>query len=371
MADLGSQTTYRCDNPPCGRTAQGYTREPPAGWVFLRWVPGLLSSAPKPTRSILHYCSKRCQEADAAADAADPFFRDRSRKAPEPAPANSDEEDPRSPEVRRLGLDQRLVKSWRLPEEMGARQSHDRSGPRAGVHAYLEPRTGIFYARVPETEEGTLYAATDLRGLRAQVLPALDELEVAEREAAGPRVWEPRIRVRYSGGSEKVGGWPTAEPTTPWRPRHLRGGALAFPTREPAGVVPCVEIGALTFSRYERSPQPGGERYDLRELAEDFQERLARYDACGDLRDDRGFDRPERWRKVEWTRTAERGTSKGHGPPEFRDIPYSGEVWTQLSVFCDRFAELDRRLRGFLLEAETPAFLAVLAGGAPLLTDRS
>jgi LmbE family N-acetylglucosaminyl deacetylase len=65
MAILGQPATYRCDNPACGKLADGWTRERPKGWILRRWKPGVLlnHSTPDHPPPDRHYCCRQCADA--------------------------------------------------------------------------------------------------------------------------------------------------------------------------------------------------------------------------------------------------------------------------------------------------------------------
>ena len=247
------------------------------------------------------------------------------------------------------GLNRSLVKAWRLQCPVRLENKHV-----CGL--YVEPTRGIFYARVPEQADGTLYAADTRSELDKQVRAALKAWadDAADLEAA-ERVWERRIRIRYSGGSKRVGEIVTAKGETI---NHHRD------TRMPHDAVVCTEVGALTFSRYERSVQPDGKRYDLREWQGDHEARLASWAELSPQEKDSHYGcRPTRGRRVEWIASPRQSWSA----PEYRDVAWDPATWAQLSAFVARFAQLHDALNGYLLKADEKLFLRQLGSSGSFL----
>lgn len=266
------------------------------------------------------------------------------------------------PAIDRLDLDQPLVKSWRLQWPVSA-QGHP-----VEVALYIEPRQGIFYARVPETDDGALYAAYTRAELVSQVREALDAwvTEQAERQD-GERQWERRIRIWYRGGRQVVGQPLTAEPTTA-NPSvdDRRADSPPWAT--------CVEVGAVTYARYERARRPTDGWWDAREWAEDYDERLRRWtlqttDKPKYLRD-RAGRRPRRvYKTLRDEAVTRQKSSWGATSGLVRDVPWSEKTWADLHAFVARFQQLHEALDAFLGQGTEGQLLAALAGRR-LLVDR-
>lgn len=262
--------------------------------------------------------------------------------------------------IKRLakGLHQPLVKSWRLQARFGSRGAGHKLKAADGIAPYLDPRRGLFYARVPETDDGTLYVAEAFHELRAMVVPAYEAWELDKLGQAEPlRTWGRRLRVWYGAREEVVGKWETAEP-------QPAGGRR---TSQTPAAPPCVRIGALTFSRYERAMQPDGKRWDCREFTEDFERRLAFWHSLSPGEQDSWPNkRPTERRCVQWAKTSPYSWASQRGK-KTRDMPYSEETWQRLIAFMVHFEALDSRLRAFLVEADESDFLGQLAGSTGLL----
>lgn len=265
------------------------------------------------------------------------------------------------------GLNQRLVKAWKLPRKVGPKNDFRGVGPSA-VSIYLDSRSGLFYARVPEQSEGTLYAEETLKELDVVLRDAVEEWTAEQRDRElGGRTWERRIRVWYGGDSrQKIGEWGTAKPDFYSVLRYRR-----VTSKTVANVQPCVEIGALTFTRYERSQQPERKVYDLREFEEDYQQRIHRWEAMSfKIRRERHDEqRPKRFRRNEYSNVSLNGNTHGsrHVTRDFRDLPYTNETWEMLALFTRRFSQLDHRLRDFLLSMAEDQFLGQLAKDTGIL----
>lgn len=253
--------------------------------------------------------------------------------------------------VKRVGLDKPLVKSWRFEELREVREHGGYLLQPLGL--FLDRTTGLFYARVPETEDGTLYAAETRAGLIEQVRPArrqwAEHLHQAEHKRQDTRVWERRIRICYSGGGRRAGriGAPvTAKPTSA---SHEVGSYGNKPWDDPHDVRPCTEVGVLTYSRYERALQPDGQRYDLREWEEDFAARMARWEAARDSRhltqERHAKSRPKRC----YTRALVE-TREDRKVRKVRDLPWDPEVWERLHTLAEQFSALDAALLALFLQ---------------------
>ena len=173
------------------------------------------------------------------------------------------------------------------------------------------------------------------------------------------------IRVRYKSGQKRVGGVVDAKPETHHGPqsRWWPGNAVDAP--------PCADLSVLTFSRFERSLQPGGERYDEREWSEDYDIRTARWRALpvggrsGYSQEEHRLARPMRGRAVIW---AAGRHACSYSKPEVRVLPWSQDTWDRLSVLAGQFAQLDAALHDLLICSDQQMFLDGLARvGLPLL----
>ena len=258
-------------------------------------------------------------------------------------------------------LHQRLVKAWRMS---GPVTIPYRSGIEVGL--YICPKTGVFYARVPEDDEGTLYTSTTRHDLRDQVSDALKELVAGldDKEMQG-RVWERCIRVHYKNGGKHVGEVIKGTPTS-----YIEGQRSRYWVRNATDAMPCTKLGVLTFSRYERSLQPNGQRYDEREWEEDFQVRLARWRAMkvgrvGLTQEEHRQVKPSRGRAVAWCGSRIASWAK----KEIRVLPWSQDTWDRLNMLAGRFEQIDLALHKLLIEADQQTFLDGLAGvELPLLS---
>lgn len=260
-------------------------------------------------------------------------------------------------DVKRLGLDHRLVNAWKLKVmvQLG-RQESDKD---TRVNIYIEPRMCIYYARVPNNQEGTLYANTDVRALQEELREALRNW-VANNVVDG-REWERVIRIRYSGSNSSVGRAVSAEKTQP------RGGHA---TDQQFGAPDCPELGGLTFSRYERALQPCGSRYDEREWVEDLEGRMklwADESTTRRTQDEHRRRKPQRKFSVswDWQRHGGMGRTSKH-----RIIPWSQESWDRLCLLVDQFKVMNTRLNEFLLECPEERFLEGLSGTHLMLESR-
>ena len=241
------------------------------------------------------------------------------------------------------GMNQKLMKSWRLKIPMMAGKLE--------VGLYIEPVMGLFYARVPENEDGTLCVSDALPELRKQVRPLLKELSArgADLEQQD-RVWERRIRIRYTGGSQVYGDLLEGNPETLWARRRK--------SSMPIDASMCTQVGTLTFSRYERSVQPGTRRYDVREWLEDFEERTVQWEDSLDeysTQDEHRRDKPTLARTV-WNINPHMFGKKVH-----RDVPWRAETWSQLTVMSARFERLHNALHSYLVDIEEDVFLEQLS----------
>ena len=256
--------------------------------------------------------------------------------------------------VKRLGLGQRLVKARRLSTFKAELRELNYAEVSTGL--YIEPHLGIFYARVPEVDDGTLYAASTLRVLRDEVRQALEERAIAALDAKlGDRIWKRRLRLVY--GPERFVTVSIGEGKPEGMPRY------GLTTQTPAAAVACAVPSALTFTRYERAPNPDRQLYDTREWEEDFAVRQRVYANMDKKERDSYLNkRPTRWHGREWMQRT------SCDPVTSRDLPYSDELWIQLTDFANRISGLDATLRGFLLTLSTDAFLASMADGPRLLT---
>jgi hypothetical protein len=268
----------------------------------------------------------------------------------------------------RVGLDKPLVKKWRIESPTVWVPSRTRSytDKLKGPGLYLDPGSGIFYARVPETEEGTLYAAERLADLREEVREAFTAHVQAERgEDRDTRTWERRIRIHYNPETTTKRG-PFITKTDSYGRRSWQ---------QPMPPVTCVVVGAVTFSRYERALQPDGQRWDTREWAEDFEARLAAWKAAdprdtkssrrvGLTQEDHRKSKPQRKLDTVWA--GSRGLNH-YAKPKYRDIPWDPEIWEQLQTFTQRFATLHSMLAKFLVEVSEEDFVNQLGQASQLL----
>lgn len=248
------------------------------------------------------------------------------------------------------GLHQPLVRSWRLKTEASVGRWND-----AKVGMYLCPKRGVFYARVPETDDGTLYVGKTLPDLQEQVQTALKVwTEKEDFKAEGERAWERCIRIRYSGGGDYIGDMVTAEKTS------SKIGYVSIP---PRGINSCPELGVLTYARFERSLQPDGDRYDEREWEEDYKERtrvwegLARGGRARFTIEEHRKKRPVRVRRMSWTRP-DRYMKK-----KYQVVPYTEQTWEKLQELSRQFSSIHAALSRILLEGNEEQLLVALHGG--------
>lgn len=260
--------------------------------------------------------------------------------------------------VERLGLDQRLIKRWRLPERITGRYRNEDYSARVKecTHLYLEPNRGIFYTRVPHQEDGTLYAADTLNECRNLAWDAMREWwHQAEAGAFDDRKWERRIVIRYDGGGLHQGALLTGAAETPdsYDGGHDRA----------VDVVPCTRVGVLTYARYERALQPDGRKYDTREWEEDFEARLARWKTDTHRRTQEEHRRARPKRQLGTARVETEAHTQGwrHDNASRRDVPWNLDTWAQLGVFALRFGQLHQGLMAYLIDSDQELFLAKLA----------
>jgi len=254
----------------------------------------------------------------------------------------------------------RLVKRWRLTGKLNTVRVQDvipgsRKWHEAGF--YLDPGTGRFYARVPETAEGALYVEDRLRDLRWAVREALKTW--ANRHAPeDTRVWERRIRVGYPQPIERCGEWRKASAEQPRTNIYAR--AYEDPgwfTPRPTGrdIVRLSDaMGPLTFTRIERAPRPDG-RWDVREWSEDYAVRMRRWEQRREPSKDQ--KKPVRKSAVEH---GDRLLRLYSGDTTVRCLPWSQETWDSLHVFQAKIRAMDRVIREFLVGADEADFLARL-----------
>lgn len=240
---------------------------------------------------------------------------------------------------RTLGLDQRLVQSWKTSMKQGPQwPGHWVPGRREDeVSIYVEPKTGIFYTRVPETDEGTLYAEHDLRVLRERVCTAVRGwLQGLDEEVEDTRTWEPMIRVIYKPGTDRYSSIVAAlshHPHRSWDQAY--------------DIEPCRGLGVLFYSRYERARTPDG-LWDERELESDFQARIDVWNAEKDKDRWRSRYTLEQLRQSKPVRQTGRTGADGlvsHRNMGYHSVqrlfPYTDSLWESLRHRAAAFAKVD------------------------------
>lgn len=263
----------------------------------------------------------------------------------------SEQEEKLIPDKRDLphkGLYQPLVRSWRLSTEayLGGTAS------KVKVGMYLCPKTGVFYGRIPETNDGTLYVGDTLKELREALQDALkawSDLELEKTEST--RIWERCIRIRYSGGGNFVGSAVTAK-ESPVRSTHS--------DVPPTNVTPCPRLGLFTYARFERSIQPDRDRYDEREWEEDYKERVRTWEEIprgGRHRmslEEHRRHRPVRARHVSWVKP------RFYQENPYRVLRYDEMTWESLGELARRFQGIQKALDQILLKSDEEILLASL-----------
>lgn len=146
-----------------------------------------------------------------------------------------------------------------------------RSVPHVGtmkVHFYIDPDSGLFYTRVPEVVDGALFCNEYLATLRVDVLEAVDSW-MKNQAPEDKREWTRHIRILYQSVQKSP-----RDCTKPLQP--------VMQDQAPAWWTPGRHPGVLHFVRFERAIRPGAThpadaRFDVREWAEDYEARLARW----------------------------------------------------------------------------------------------
>jgi len=254
----------------------------------------------------------------------------------------------------------RLVKRWRLTGE-GNELHLDLPERQITVGIYLDPVSGRFYGRVPETDEGALYHAPTLVEIRGLLREALAGLKEGELDT---RTWERRIRVYYPNGRDAYGKAPG------WRRPQEGGGSAAWeipgfwsPDPRPWTERGLGSVGPLLISRIERAHRPDREKgaylaHDIREWEEDYTVRVIRWEQRREP--SKTPSKPTRWTYVEHS-----------GGGEIIELPWSQETWGALLELQERIRELDLRVRGFFRGVQGDELVArILASQGRLLTTK-
>ena len=299
---------------------------------------------------------------------------------------NDDTDPTRELPIKAIGLDKALVKSWRTRVTVRG-QSTTQVGPAVSapegyeitgrgrvrrilltVHLYLDPANGVFYARVPETNEGSLFAARSAQGLREQLQPAVEE--EAERVACAlvgsshtGRVWERLIIVQMTI-SEAACAIAGQKPQGAKGRGHFRSRTswVVQP-----GAVPTRGLQSLLYYRVEQSPRADGHGYEVREWQEDYEERLRQFEATsGNLSDEQ--KRQSRPTRSQWWWGKNPGQRVGEAP--FLLLPYSAQTWERLGDLAGQIDQMVGMLHDFVAGSGAEALQERLIAlpSTPLLT---
>lgn len=262
------------------------------------------------------------------------------------------------------GLNQRLVKSWRTSMSVRCHNNTE-------IFIYLDPHRGVFYARIPETDDGALYAAETARALMNRMQEVMkDLLEEERRKALDLRGWERCIRIVYTGGDVYGPTLVDGHPERRW------GGRYRFAWSAPVDVAMVPSVGPFSFVRFERSLRPDNRTWDEREWLEDFEYRYALWEKSDPktggsrmTQEEHRNARPFREHSTHLVREGDLHVDRRENKI-VRVLPWSKITWKRLHDFSSRFTELDAALTAFLSEAEAERFLMMLDEQRPrLLSD--
>ena len=274
----------------------------------------------------------------------------------------------------------KLVKRWRLPgKDNRIRVELVRNSPEQGVieaGVYLDPESGRFYGRIPETEDGALYVADDLTAAKKLLRGAAHDLAEIARAANGYQVddreWIRVIRIAYPNPDNKSPDWRTASPSGHggYGTRYTRAGHTLHdehdtPARPESKGREADFVGPLYVTRAELAQRPDA-RIDVREWEEDYQARLEAWKGRYSPSENR--EKPERLEALEHGRLVSGRQFSSHD--RGREFPWDPDLWRSLKSFQDRIRQMDGVIRNFILKTEAGALVeSLLSGdGARLLT---
>jgi hypothetical protein len=278
-----------------------------------------------------------------------------------------------------LGSRGKLIKRWRLPPKDGEVEVEvAMPGGRVDKHhagLYYDPTSNKLYARVPEQEDGALYA-WDLGETRADAARELKRLLQAWADSTvivpkDTRTWVRILRVSY----------PKAVSSTPnWRGDRDKSGGGQYPWERPpyytepqpyerpegtynhswnSTLATSDVVGPVRYARLEWAPRPGDkrDRVDVREWEEDYEERLRRWEA----RRDRSSGTQKKPQRNQATEYWPKGKYKKAHNQCGRQLAWDPEIWASLERFRAQFHRLDAGVRLLLLESNESLQARLLA----------